>query len=217
VAKALPIIFRPLERWPRDMTDFIERKRSPFKTRFEKTIILLRAELRHLSAPSGVIQAAFEERHIDSSSGMFRADRKPLHPGVVVAADTRHGAQKWVCDDCDKWTDNVHAIVLTLQRLRLADLYGVPKKGEQYAGWKMLPGPITLGPAAAPGMSIDQAARLMASATDFPADKILRSSSVWQSAYREAARKHHPDRGGNASEWKNLQDAAQLLNMLHNK
>jgi hypothetical protein len=63
---------------------------------------------------------------------------------------------------CVKWTDNVHAIALTLERLRLADLYGVTSRGEQYAGWKMLPGPITAGPGAAPTMSMEDAARFAA-------------------------------------------------------
>lgn len=216
----MEIITRPLDRWPRDFTPdetYVGgRKSRPFKTTFDKTLRILKHELRALDATTVVIQVALQsERDISVVTGLPRADAKFHHPGVIIAADTRHGALKWVCDACVKWTDNVHAIALTLERLRLADLYGVTSKGEQYTGWKMLPGPITA--AAGPTMSIEAAARFVAGLTAgmYTPEQIIKHRAMWTAAYRLAAETAHPDKGGYAEMWKQLQDAKTLLDGLH--
>lgn len=215
----LEILCRPLERWPRDLRTV--RKTAPFRTPFDKTQRMLASELRHLEATTAIVQIAVTERQISVTTGWPNADTKPAHPGVIVAADTKFGALKWLCDACRDWTANVHAIVLTLERLRLADLYGVTGKGEQYAGWKMLPGPITAsaGSAAAPQMNIEQAAAFVANAAglEVTASQVLRSKPAWERVYRVAAKLLHSDAGGGIDDWRRLQDAKQLLDGLHNK
>jgi hypothetical protein len=118
---------------------------------------------------------------------------------------------------CRRWTDNLHAIALTLERLRLADLYGVTKRGEQYAGWKMLPGPITAAAGQKPTMSIDAAARFVAGLTGADAPALIRNRATWEKAFREAARMCHPDKAPQDGRWEQLEQAAQLLNGLHSK
>lgn len=223
----LEIICRPLDRWPREFTPdetyYGGRRVRPFKTSFDKTRRLLTAELRHLETSAAIVQVAVAEPEISVTTGWPNADVKPEHPGVIVAADTKHGALKWLCDACAKWTDNVHAIVLTLERLRLADLYGVTGKGEQYSGWKMLPGPITAGAGGAPvpTMSIDAAAVFVAGAAglNVTAHQVLLSRPAWDKVYRVAAQLLHPDMTGGkpSDDWRRLQDAKQLLDGLHNK
>jgi hypothetical protein len=216
----MDIITRPLDRWPREFTPdetYIGgRKARPFKTSFDRTVRILKHELRELEATTVVLQVAVvTERDISVTTGLPRADARLQHPGVIVAADTKHGALKWACDACVKWTDNVHAIALTLERLRLADLYGVTSKGEQYTGWKMLPGPIT---ATAKTMSIEEASRFVSGLTAgaFAPEQIIKHRTVWTSAYRDAADRAHPDReSGSAEVWGKLQDAKTLLDSLH--
>jgi hypothetical protein len=223
------LTFRPLEGWPGELTPDHERRPKPFKTGLDRTLGLLRFELGHLGATLAVVQTAHAERDISVTTGRPRPDRPPRHPGVIVAADTRHGAAKWVCDDCERWSDNIHAITLTLERLRLADLYGVTKRGEQYRGFKMLPGPIT---SAAAGMSIEQAARFVAELLSAQSDAIVmmnpygsaadlvRSKKEWEKARRAAAKLLHPDRShgdAQAARWAKFQEACQLLDGLHNR
>lgn len=210
------LIFHPIDVWPRPPT--APRRRSPFKMTFEKTLRILRAELGRLDASTAIVQAGFSEREISSATGLPRADRRPGHPGIIVAADTKYGALKWACDACVDWTDNVHAVALTLERLRLADLYGVTRRGEQYSGWKMLPGPIT-AVGAAPTMSIDAAARYVAgmipSATSAA---ILSSRKEWERVKRAAVKSGvHPDHGGTPETWAKFTDASTLLDSLHNR
>jgi len=211
----MELYLRPLDRWPREFTE--RRVRSPFKAAWADTTRLLFRELRNLGTGKAVLQMAIEEHDVSPKTGWLRADSEPEHPGVILAADTKHGALKWVCDQFTDWRSNVRGIALTLERLRLADLYGVTRRGEQYLGWKMLPGPIT---AAAPDgglMTVDAAARFVASHADADAQEILKHAAAWQSAYREAAKRLHPDASGDPAKWLILHDAATLLNSLHNR
>jgi hypothetical protein len=213
-------VYRPLEGWPREFTPPQLRKRKPFQVTDPKlNVAFLRRELVHLGVSGAIVQTAHAEDQISKLSGAPILDRTPKHPGVIVAADTKHGALKWVCDDCAKWTDNLRAIALTLERLRLADRYGVTRRGEQYTGWKMLPGPITsAAQAAAPAMTIDEAARFVAGVVEgVSVTKILGSRGIWEAAYKDAAKRLHPDKSKDAAGWRQLQDAKQLLDGLHNR
>jgi hypothetical protein len=213
----MQIFTRPLDRWPRDITTM--RKVRPFRTNWTGTWQKIRHELRCLEARTVILQLAIDEKDISTVSGLPRDDRMPRHSGVIIAADTKHGALKWVCDDCVRWRDNVHAIALTLERLRLADLYGVTKSGEQYAGWKMLPGPITAVDGGSENhMTLDAAARFVAGLAGVAPGPLLAGRGNWVTAYRAAAKTVHADRAGHdPKKWKQLEDAAKLLNDLHSR
>jgi hypothetical protein len=213
----MEIHVRPLDGWPGPMT--AKRKRSPFHTKFPASLRKLKEELQALDAKTVVVQLAVREKEISITSGWPLPGTKPAHPGVIVMADTRHGAQKWPCDDCQAWTDNLHAIALTLERLRLVRLYNVGREGQQYAGYKMLPGPITAGTDAPPSMTIEEAARFVAVHTPpLKASSLINIRSTWEKAYRAASQKLHPDKPtGSEEQWARLQDAAKLLNSLHSR
>jgi hypothetical protein len=67
-------------------------------------------------------------------------------------------------------------------------------------------------------MTIDEAARFVAGhAPGFPAAGIVARRDSWRGAYRAAAAKLHPDPGKDPAAWQRLQDAATLLNSLHNR
>lgn len=208
---------RKLDRWPGDMTPAKDRRPSPFRATWEQTRRSLVKELRHLGSKLAVLEVAvLSEREISAVTGFPRVEARVEHPGVILAADTKHGPLKWRADALTTWTANVRAIALTLERLRLADLYGVTRRGEQYAGWKMLPGPIT---GAGPVMTIEQAASFIGDLTGQTGARILASREVWADAYRRAVARLHPDKhaGQVLPAWARLQDAQQLLDGLHNK
>jgi hypothetical protein len=225
---ALQIICRPLESWPGEPTPANSRRKDrPFKVNFEKSVTKLKKELRRIDTTVAVLGTAHAEKDISVSSGLPRFDKSPSHPGVMVAADTKFGSLKWFTDVFSTWPNNLHAIALTLERLRLADLYGVTKRGEQYSGWKMLPGPITAGSTGSTGspqatMTMEAAARFVAEqgrkfGAMVTADQLIGHKSLWQEAYRKVAAKLHPDASKDDAIWAKLQDAATLLNSLHNR
>lgn len=205
--------FRPLTTWPRKKTESYHRRSSPFKATVDQTQKMLGRELNHLQAANPVvIQAAFSERHIRIDGLVYANAPQPEFPGIILTFTSgKHGPMNFCCDDCRRWQDNLRAIALTLERLRLADLYGVTKSGEQYAGWKALPGPIVT-PAA---MTVEDAARFVAKSADVPnqAGRIVDSADRFADYYRIAAKRLHPDANAGATppEWYQLQRAKEIL------
>lgn len=132
--------FRPLLVWPRKQTQ--ERVRGQFRAGYMQTLELIDKELWALGATTAVIQLRIRPDEIRSQDNMPRADCRPTHPGVVISFEGKHGPLQFACDHCLDLESNLRAIALTLERLRMADLYGVTQKGEQYKGWQSLPAPV---------------------------------------------------------------------------
>ena len=211
--------FRTMKAWPRKQTSSWDRKRSPFKATLGRTYEELRSELTAVGAKGVVwIEAGFELRHIRNDGLPYSNAPKPSHPGVIVyAPETSKGPLRFVCDDCREWEHNLRAIVLTMERLRLADIYGVTKDAEQYRGFSALPPPADDSPAAL--RTVDDAADWCARQYGDlyrPLD-LLRDAASWASVYRALAMKYHPDRNGGSTppEWTQLQAAAALLDSYH--
>lgn len=236
--------FQPLGAWPRASTPDHERKNRPFivsgkrvgdgaggtryvpakPTPLTQTYEDLRKELRHLGVTGDVVlQIGLRESDIRITDNLPRSNApRPKHPGVIVSFDAvvagRKTPLKFMCDHCKAWEDNLRAITLTLERLRLADLYGVTKSGEQYRGWAALP---PAGGLVTPvAMTVDEAARFIATraGSRFGAsDRIISDADTFRAAYREGARRDHPDanRGVVSENWQRLQEARQLLEAHH--
>lgn len=203
--------FRPIVQWPGRPTR--ARVPSRFKAGFSATLDLLDRELWHLRAKNVVIEAAVHEGAIRNDGGL-RADARLQHPGIILSFDSRHGPLRYPCDTYTDWRDNLRAIALALEALRTVDRYGVTKVGEQYTGWKQLPGPA----ADIPSMSTEDAARLVG-ALDPPlcdVHELLRDPGLYRRAYRLRAAQLHPDHnGGDAAEFKRLQEARRVLDAHH--
>lgn len=131
--------FRVLETWPRKQT--VGRVRGQFKAGYLQTLKMINRELYALGARSAVVQLAVSPDEIRRIDAMPRAGCRPWHPGVVISFNGKHGPLQFACDHFLDWESNLRAIALTLERLRMADLYGVTQKGEQYKGWQSLPPP----------------------------------------------------------------------------
>jgi hypothetical protein len=206
------VVFRPVDRWPGEPNR--TRKASPFKAGWADTIDLLDRELWHLGAREVVLQLALREQDI-RRDGYPKSNARPSHPGAVVAFDSRHGPLKYATDTFDDWQANIRAIALGLEALRKVDRYGITKRGEQYTGWRALP-----GRSAEPVMTVEAAASFVWRASSIPlntASDILDSPESYRRAHRSAAALLHPDAGGSVEAFQRLQEAKRALDLHHSR
>jgi hypothetical protein len=202
----MEIIFRPIDQWPREQTR--TPKRSQFKTQYSTTLQLLDRELVTLRAKNIVIQIDLTESDI-RLDGLPRSTAKPASPRVILSFDSKHGPLKYYSDTFDAWQDNLRAIALGLEHLRAVDRYGITKRGEQYTGWKALPGP---GPQLTPPtMTIEEASIVIANWGQWSSAEVFNDPEKRRAAYRHAVKRAHPDAGGTPECFILLQRAMELL------
>lgn len=152
---------------------------SRFRASYNATLTLLASELRALHADDViVIEAGYRESDI-RIDGLPRANARPGDPAIIVSFDSKYGRLRYGCDRFWDHDANLRGIALTLEALRVADRYGVTKRGEQYTGWLALP---------AAGETLTQR----------EAEAFIRSQAAGAgpdllAAYRAAARRLHPD------------------------
>lgn len=219
--------FRPLGDWPGERTPADTRMSSGrFSAPWPATLRLLERELGHLDATEVVIEAGFTDRDI-RLDGWPRADaRDPADPGVVISFETAdHGPLRYSCDmfakhwhgDLPGWQANLRAIALGLEALRKVERYGIASRGEQYTGWKQLGsgGPIPMG-GTGPGMTRAQAAELLGVHSDAN-DAAVKAMAhdpdgeMVEHAFRVAAKRLHPDVGGDPDVFRRVQQAREVL------
>lgn len=198
--------FRPLTEWPGKRTPSYSRRQAPFKAGYQKTLDGLEREIGHLNGKSVVIQIALESRDI-RNDGWPRSSARPKEPGVVVSFVTSKGPLSFPCDTYNAWEDNLRAITLSLEALRAVDRYGVTKHSEQYKGFAQIE-----APGESSSMTVEQAAAFLSHWSGQAVNwKPWPYLPVVESAYRTAARKLHPDAGGNAAQFIELQRAKDIL------
>jgi hypothetical protein len=223
----MQFITRPLIDWPRPVTK--PRRHGDYQATYDKTLRELERELAHLGVTGDVVLQLDMPETFIRRDGLPYADERPNTPRVAISFTGRYGAMVYRCDVHHDWKENVRAIVLGLQRLRLVADTGVTSQGEQYTGFRALPPGIPM-PAAV--MTVEDAARAVASAAvpflNLITDVVLRERArsagtvgvindkeVFQAIYRLAAKQLHPDAGGASDAWHRLQDAAEILKKHH--
>jgi len=200
-------VFRPIEKWPRKET--LYPRVSPFKAKYEATVRMLEVELKHAGVKGAVVIQLWIKPGDTRIDGGLRADVRLPKQGVILAFTGKYGPVKMPADRFNAWKDNLRAIALSLEALRKVDRYGVTQEGEQYRGWTALP-------AAAGGMSFDDAAvELNKHAPFVGVDWIKTDVEAFRMAKRAARTKTHPDKGGNAEDFKRVEQAAELLAKHH--
>jgi hypothetical protein len=179
------VTFRPLSE-PLPPATYGGEYSSPFSASWSSTVELLARELRALQPQQAIFEIAIPERAL-RVDGLPRADARATSPGVILSLlKTRHGHDlRYPAYRFHDWKENVRAIALALEALRKVDRYGITARGEQYAGWKALPS--GSGPDAARGRTL-----------------IAAAGSV-----RQALAKHHPDHGGDARDFGDVQAARE--------
>lgn len=210
----LEITFKPHPAtWPKEPTK--QRRRSPFKYRWEATLRELERELRHLGATACSVALDLQFGDI-RRDGWPRADARPRTPGVIISFTAKKlpGAPVHVypCDTFAFWQDNLVAIVRSLEKLRAVDRYGVTVAGEQYAGFRALPA----GTAEPRKMTVDEAADALAAYGDMEPEAIVSFEGVARLAARTAAARSHPDaEDGGEDSFKVVQEAKAVLSAHH--
>lgn len=189
------------------------RKPSPFSAHWGETLDLLDRELWALGVRrTWVMQLDVPASQIRIDGGVY-ARATPRTPAVRVSFDSTYGPLTYGCDRYWDWQSNVRAVALSLEALRKVDRYGVADTGQQYAGWAA----ITAGPAP---MTREVAAGLIASLAepdqterrDAARTAILSGNPVaLATAYKAAARRAHPDAGGDHDTMTRLNQARDLL------
>jgi hypothetical protein len=119
----------------------------------------------------------------------------PSDAGVAVYFDLPDDAGRLVPTvlACDRWRTvpcNLHAIALHVEALRGMERWGVGSMSQAFAGYAALP-------ARASGRHWSEVLGVLPKA----------SAAEIKSAYRERAKKAHPDQGGTREEWDELQEA----------
>ncbi len=192
--------FVPVDTWPGKKTQSYNRRRSPFRAAYAKTLDLLEYELAKLNAKDILIQAYLDRADI-RNDGWPRSSARPKEPGIIVTFQSNgSSAMSFPCDRFDGWEDNLRAVALTLESLRAADRYGVTGNREQYRGFAALP-PKSDGRGAA--------VSFIARVTGWPESQV---KSDPQGAYRIAARACHPDTGGSNGTFHELQNHWGAMN-----
>lgn len=203
----------PLGPWTRPVTE-PRASSGRFSSTWQATLDKLLDEIDRLNPCSAVAVRIDVQDGDVRRDGMLRAKAKVGFPGVAVSFDTvDRGALTFATDayeqryynDLPGWQANLRAIALSLEALRAVDRYGCTQRGEQYVGWRALPA----GTGDAGFDSPEAALRWLATAVDVDGPDIPRPPG--RVLYRTAARRMHPDAGGDPADWARLDVAHRLL------
>lgn len=160
----------------------------------------LEYEARHLGADEVLILLDVERSALRIDGWPKANTGDPPAAVAVIMPDTKHGPLRWQCDRWDRWRDNVRAIGLTLQRLRLIDELGVATGGQQYTGWQ------ALGTGAPELRGAEFAWHVLRRQADPGTDP-----HDLKALYRSAAKNTHPDGNGTAEAFAEVEAAYRLL------
>lgn len=215
----LNIQIRPVTLWPGKETEYP--KRSQFKQTYKNTLELLEYELYRVNAQmdSLVIEMWVDARDI-RLDGQLRVTAKPaIKQGIIFRfsrlTNIRYSPERgcnvgtpqqlaYPCDAFDRWQDNLRAIALSLEALRKVERYGVFKYDEIISR-------LALPSAEGKVSTRESAAVFMEQHSGVAMKEILFSDTARSAAYRKAAHRLHPDKGGNPEEWVKLQEANKTL------
>lgn len=188
--------------------DHNTREFTPFDSTWSKTLTLLEREVVALAGKDLVLGVDIAEQDL-RLDGTLRAKARAASPAVEVAFTSKHGAMLYRCDryrsryynQGPDWQQNVRAIAKTLECLRAVDRYGAADSGEQYRGYRQI-----AATASSPSIStvpVDARARLRDIAG------VLAATDT--SLIRAARRAAHPDTGGSAELWHEVDELVRAI------
>lgn len=173
--------------------------RASFTAPWQNTADLLKKEVRHLCGFDAdvVIELNCVQSDISTRGGAMVKTPKRQEARIVIPTELR-GVISMECNAFRDWQSNVRAIAMTLERLRMVDLYGCASQGQAYAGFAQLPNNDTSG---------DEAW----------AKNFLNENSGGLGhgivAWKEAVKKTHPDTGGTQDLFLQTQKAKEILKL----
>lgn len=223
------VAWRPVQQWPGELSK--NRQMASWGLNEGAVIRDLLKEVERLEPTSVdvVVQVAVMGGDSDFRvDGELKTRALLRHPGVVVTIETaKLGTLSMACDQwrgsrSSSWDKvdvlaNLRAISLTLTALRAIERYGIGTGTEQYRGWAAIgPGSIALG-SQVETMTVEEAARFLIKHGKFddgdstPVKNLLESDVVVDAYYRAAAKRLHPDAGGDPEMFRRLVMARNLL------
>lgn len=187
--------------WPSVVT--IGRKKSPFGVNWSSTLSLLEAEVRALRGREVTMALAVRADQIRADGGVY-AKARIQDPSVILSLTSGADRLAFPADRFNWWEDNVRAIALAMQALRLVDRYGV-QSGRQYQGFKALP-------ATTSELNWESALAVLADFSGTFVHAEDPSEEAVRLAVRRARARTHPDATGSASaNFHRVQAAAQVI------
>lgn len=115
--------------------------------------------------------------------------REPEDPGVAFYFELDRRPHVLACDRWDVVADNIAAIAAHIEALRGQERWGVADLRQAFAGHTALPAPGQVG--ALPWRAVLGLSGVI-------------SRAAIEAAYRDRAKKAHPDRGGSRQDWERL-------------
>ncbi len=217
---------RPISSWPGEDTPDSDRRRSQFKATFSNTMAILEREVRHLMEPGErpAVTIGLDVRDQDvRRDGRLNSRARPATPRCVVSFESRYGPRVFACDlfvhhwhwqgSYPDWHENLRAIALGLEALRKVERYGIARRGQQYAGFRMLAGEVE------PTMGAERAAEFLLDKSGIEgmtASAILTDPEAFRDAWRAAARRSHPDTsGGSTAAFQAVQACKETVEVFH--
>lgn len=200
--------FKSLEKWPSKPTQIRQHR---FRAPWSKTLDLLEFELSKLKAQEITVEAFFRPDEI-RNDGWPRSTARPSQPGVILRFTTAGKQAEFSCDRFADWQQNLRAIALGLEKLRLVDDYGiVAEEGQQYTGWLRLP----------EASAIDEATECAKVLIEFaesafkPSD-VLAGEFIFDCVWKKAVQQTHPDTnpGRDAADFRRVLDARDRIKTL---
>lgn len=195
----LGVTLRPFENPPRS-----GETPSPFEAPFSATLEALRRELEMLDAQRIVLQVGYRDADL-RLDGMPRANARMLHNAVALSFGSKWGPLRYETneftsrryrwdDDGSAWQHNLRAIALGMEALRKVDRYGVSKRGQQYTGWRQIE-----AKSSAPEDAL------------VTREDAVRFLDLHGGTFAAAARKLHPDAGGDPGLFRAAVRAREIL------
>ena len=215
----------PIREWPGELRAHGVRERAKFMRPgrragdrwipqspmpLSRTLVDLTRELEKLRAKDVELLVAIDPSRF-TMAGKPYANAKADHPGVILSFDLPGvGTVSYPCDKYTRWEDNLRAIVLSLEALRLVDRHGVTRRGEQYRGFLALEATAAPSGFATAESALDWLATLVGD--QWPGGRIPRENRAAVSrVVRGAQRRTHPDHGGDAATFQRVSLAEAKL------
>lgn len=182
--------------WP--VTPPYNRRYGHFTTNFGKARDGLLDEVRKLGGRNLIISSDVQLRN----DGLPRADfakRDIPNPGVAIYFQWKGKSYAIACDKFRSVQDNMRAVGLTIESIRALERYGASSIMERaFSGFAALPAPIQMGRTCWQILDLGT-----------PSDEGAPSTDDIERAYRELARKYHPDVGGSTQQMAELNAARE--------
>jgi hypothetical protein len=171
--------WRPLPAWPYPPST---KAAAAFRADWAQTMRDLGTEIERVEGEDVLIGiVAGDDQFLFDGTPKAGFQQRVKHPGAEISFTLPSGRRvTFHTDAFPTLQANLRAISNGLEALRAIDRYGITTSGEQYAGFQQL----TAG-----GASADRGAALVAAA----------------GGLTEALKKHHPDQGGRAAAFKDVQ------------